>query len=71
MLGMEIVKDKESKEPAPDARSKIVAEAFKHGLVLIPCGESTIRVVPPLTISQQELDQGLDILQEALAKHAR
>jgi 4-aminobutyrate aminotransferase len=70
MLGVEIVKDKDGKEPAPELRSKVVAEAFRNGLVLIPCGESTIRIVPPLTITRQELDQGLDILEAAIGRHA-
>ncbi|MGQ4892340.1 MAG: acetyl ornithine aminotransferase family protein [Candidatus Njordarchaeia archaeon] len=61
MIGVEIVKDKETKEMAPKIRDKIVELALKRGLVMLPAGKSAIRVAPPLTIEEEHLMKGLDI----------
>jgi 4-aminobutyrate aminotransferase len=66
MIGVEFVKDKKSKIPAEAERDKIVLEAFNNGLVMLPCGESSIRIIPPITISKDNLSQGLDILEQAI-----
>ena len=56
MVGMEIVKDHETREPFPQARDAIVDSAFYHGLLIIGCGESTIRFCPPLVCSTRDVD---------------
>ena len=48
MVGVEIVRDRFRREPAPDLRERILEEAFKRGLLLLGCGRSTIRLAPPL-----------------------
>ncbi len=63
---LEIVRDKESKKPDPKRRSLIVRKALEKGLVLLGCGKSSIRLIPPLIISKEEAEKGLDILGEAL-----
>lgn len=68
MIGVEIVKDKVSKEPSPDIRNKIVNEAFKKGLLLLGCGPNTIRWSPPLIIKKEEVDIALEIFEEVLKK---
>ena len=68
MIGIEFVRDKKSKIPAPKERDKVVEEAFDGGLLMLPCGNSTIRVIPPITIAQKNLDEGLDILEDAIRK---
>ena len=68
MLAIEIVKDKESKEPAPKLREKIMMESFANGLLMLPTGESAIRIIPPLTITERSLSKGFDILERAIAK---
>jgi 4-aminobutyrate aminotransferase len=68
MIGIEFVKDKKTKEPAEKYRDNILVECYNNGLVLLPAGESTIRIVPPLTISISNLNKGLDILEEAVKK---
>jgi 4-aminobutyrate aminotransferase len=67
MIGVEIVKDTASRTPAPDLRNKIVDLAFERGLLLLGCGETTIRLCPPLIVKQQETDVALDILEECIA----
>ena len=66
MIGVEIVKDRMSKEPAPQIRNKIVNEAFKRGLLLLGCGPNTIRWSPPLIIKKEEVDIALEIFEKVL-----
>ena len=67
MIGVEIVKDPESRTPAPDLRNRIVDLAFNRGLLLLGCGETTVRLCPPLIVKQQEAAVALDILEECIA----
>lgn len=66
MIGIEFVWDKVSKAPAPELRNLVNHLAFEHGLLLIGCGVSTLRMVPPLIISRAEIEEGLAILEHAL-----
>lgn len=61
MIGVEIVKDKVYKEPAVKEKENIILQAFKKGLIL-HSGESTIKILPPLIISKEDIDNGLEIL---------
>jgi len=67
MLAVEIVEDRLSKKPAGQLRDRIVDLAFHRGLLLLGCGENTIRLCPPLIVNQQETDVALDILEESIA----
>jgi 4-aminobutyrate aminotransferase len=71
MIGVEIVRDKESRTPAGALRDRIVELAFGRGLLLLGCGESTIRLCPPLIVTQQETDIALDILEECIVVATR
>ncbi len=62
MVGVELVKSRFSKEPAVEARSKIIQKAFRRGLLLLGCGESGIRFSPPLVVRKQEVDAAIEIL---------
>jgi 4-aminobutyrate aminotransferase len=66
MIGVELVKDKKSKEPAISEREKILSECFRNGLILLPAGVSTTRIIPPITISMENLERGMDILDAAI-----
>lgn len=66
MVGVELVKNQETKEIAPKFRDDVVTKAFEHGLLILGCGPSTVRFMPPLNISQEHLDEGLDIFDEVL-----
>ncbi len=68
---VEIVADKESKKPDPKRRSVILRKALEKGLVLLGCGKSAIRLIPPLVISREEAEKGLNILEEALREARR
>ncbi len=69
MVGIELVKDRKTKEHAVEEREKIVKSAFNKGLLLLTCGESVIRFAPPLTISEASIDRGLDILEQAIKEN--
>jgi 4-aminobutyrate aminotransferase-like enzyme len=55
-------------EPTPDAAKAVTAAAFGKGLLLLACGlyGNVIRLLPPLTATDEELEQGLGLLEEAL-----
>ena len=59
----------EFEERSPDRAQAVVAAAFERGLVLLSCGlyGNVIRLLPPLTIASDELDEGMAILEESLA----
>jgi 4-aminobutyrate aminotransferase len=67
MLAIEIVEDRFSRKPAGVLRDRIVDLAFNYGLLLLGCGENTIRLCPPLIVNQQETDVALDILEMCIA----
>ena len=66
MIGVEFVMDKATREPAHDLRDRVVENAFQRGLLTLGCGRSTIRVSPPLSITRSEMDEGLEIFEEAI-----
>jgi len=66
MIGVEFVKDKQTKEKAMKETEKITIEAFKKGLILLPVGVNCVRIAPPLNIPLEHLDKGLDILFDAI-----
>ena len=66
MIGVELVEDRTSKQPAVALRNRVKQLAFEHGLLLIGCGSSTLRFIPPLVISRAEVDEGLAIFEHAL-----
>jgi 4-aminobutyrate aminotransferase len=67
MIGIELVKDKTTREPAAAVRNRVETLAFERGLMVLGCGECTIRLCPPLIVSEQEATVALDILEESIA----
>jgi 4-aminobutyrate aminotransferase len=67
MIGVEIVKDRDSRLPAPELRERILEEAFRRGLLLLGCGKSTIRLAPPLIVDAEDAETAAAILDEAIA----
>jgi len=70
MIGIELVKSQETREPYSEARGKVLQRAFEKGLMLIGCGESTLRFVPPLIVEQGHIDAALEILEDCLKEVA-
>ncbi len=67
MIGIELVKDRVTKEPAVEARDRAEVECFHRGLIIQGCGTSTIRLSPPLVINREQCDYALKTLDETLA----
>ena len=65
MIGMEVQTDG---QPDPDLRDRIVENAFRRGLLLLPCGASTVRFCPPLCLTARQVEIGGAIVAEALAE---
>lgn len=66
MVAVELVKDRETKKPATDMRPRIIKRAFEKGLLVLGCGENSIRFCPSLTVKPGEVDTCLSIFEEAL-----
>ncbi len=66
MLGIEFVKNRESKMPASDLRDRIVDKAFYNGLITLGSGKNSVRIAPPLNISQDLINEGLQMLEDAI-----
>jgi 4-aminobutyrate aminotransferase/(S)-3-amino-2-methylpropionate transaminase len=69
MLAIELVGDRETKKPAAEEASALVKYCIDHGVVILVCGtfNNVIRFLPPLVITDQELNKGLSIIEEGLA----
>jgi 4-aminobutyrate aminotransferase / (S)-3-amino-2-methylpropionate transaminase / 5-aminovalerate transaminase len=65
---MELVLDHTRKEPAPQQTLEMIRHAVAHGLILIRAGlySNCVRLLPPLTISDEELDEGMAVLGRAV-----
>lgn len=66
MIGVDLVKDRKTKEPAREESLKVDWRCWEKGLVLIHFGKSVLRIAPPLTISEEDLEKGLQIIEEAI-----
>jgi 4-aminobutyrate aminotransferase len=68
MIGIELVKNQETREPNPEARNRVVERAFEQGLLILGCGESTIRLMPPLIIDRDQADCAAEILDHCISE---
>jgi len=72
MLALEVVVDRETKEPAADLTKRATEAARERGLILLSCGlyGNVVRILVPLVIGDDDLDRGLEILEESLVHAA-
>jgi 4-aminobutyrate aminotransferase len=68
MIGVEIVENKQTRAMAGELRDRIVDLAFEKGLLLLGCGTNTVRLCPPLVVTQDETDIALDLLEECIVQ---
>jgi len=71
MIGVELVRDKETKVQAKEEANLVVQECFKRGLLLLPCGPNNVRFSPPLILTEAQADIAFGIFAEALAEVER
>jgi 4-aminobutyrate aminotransferase len=67
MIGVEIVKDQNTREYGASERDRIVEQAFERGVLFLGCGPSTIRIAPALVVTKDEADVAMDALEESIA----
>ena len=68
MIGIELVKNKATREPATALRNRVETLAFERGLMILGCGETTLRLCPPLVVNEHEATVALDILEDAVTQ---
>jgi 4-aminobutyrate aminotransferase len=66
MIGIELVRDQQTKERAPELRDRVLAAAFERGVLVLGAGDNTIRLSPPLVITRDQCEFALDTLEECL-----
>jgi len=67
MLAIELVRDRKTKEFAVKERDAVLAEAHRKGLILLGCGRSGIRLIPALSVSEEQIDVAVGILDVVLS----
>ena len=70
MVGVELVKDRTTKERAPEVRNAVVNAAFRRGLLILGAGRNTVRFCPPLVLTAAEADTAVRLFDEALTEVA-
>jgi 4-aminobutyrate aminotransferase len=66
MIGMELITDRASRKPAAALCQRVLTRAYHNGLILLSCGTSTVRFIPPLMVSREHVDEALVLLKNAL-----
>jgi len=70
MMGVEFVKDRKTKEPDPETLTALLKGCEENGLIMIGCGPfaNIVRFYPPLCVTKEQIDRGIDIIEKVLAK---
>jgi 4-aminobutyrate aminotransferase len=71
MIGVELSKTDATRTPDVELRNQVIQKAFESGLLLLGCGESTVRFCPPLIVSKSEADTAVEIFAAALKELAQ
>ena len=68
MQAIELVRSADNREPAPEETKQITQYCYEHGLITITAGSysNVVRVLVPLVVTDEQLDEGLDVLESAL-----
>ena len=70
MIGMELVKDRTTNEPASEEAGELVTRCYEKGLIMLRCGvyHNVIRILVPLVITDEQMERGFTVLEESLKK---
>jgi 4-aminobutyrate aminotransferase len=68
MIGVELVRSRQTREKAPELRDRVTSLAFERGLLVLGAGDSTLRLCPPLVITREQCDFAITALEECLTK---
>jgi 4-aminobutyrate aminotransferase len=70
MIGVELVRDRKTKERAPDERNALVQAMFRRGVLVLGAGKNALRFAPPLVLSKEQADVVLEVMEQALTEVA-
>jgi 4-aminobutyrate aminotransferase len=70
MIGIELVRDRETKERATTERDALVMAAFRRGLLILAAGQNSVRLSPPLVLTREQADTAVEILDQSLLEIA-
>jgi 4-aminobutyrate aminotransferase len=68
MIGVELVKDRTGKVPAKEFCDALITRAYHNGLILLSCGQSTVRFMPPLMIDEADVDEAVELLDRSMTE---
>ena len=71
MIGVELVRDPQTKERAPEERNALVQAMFRRGVLVLGAGRNALRLAPPLVLSKDQADSVLAVMDEALTEVGR
>lgn len=71
MIGIELVKDPSTREPNHEMCQQVIRQAFEKGLLVLGCGVSTVRLMPPLVVEQHQADFALDVLERVIEEASK
>ena len=71
MIGIELVRDRQTKERATDERNALVQAMFRRGVLILGAGRNAVRLAPPLLLSKDQADSILAVLDQALTEIRR
>ena len=66
MIGVELVRDRQTKERATEERNAVVDECFRRGLLVLGAGKNAVRLSPPLVLTKPQAETAVRILDEAI-----
>ncbi|HKC15999.1 MAG TPA: acetyl ornithine aminotransferase family protein [Steroidobacteraceae bacterium] len=66
MIGMELVSDRSERKPAKQLCQRVLTRAYHNGLLLLSCGQSTVRFIPPLMVTRTHVDEAMGMIETAL-----
>jgi 4-aminobutyrate aminotransferase len=68
-IGVDLVKDRKTKEKAGEAAAKVCYRCWEKGVVLTFFAGNVLRIQPPLVISRQQMDKAIDIIEQAISEY--
>jgi 4-aminobutyrate aminotransferase len=71
MIGMELIENDADRTPARALCDRLVTRAYHNGLILLSCGVSTVRFMPPLSVTEGEVDEAVQLLRGSLEEALR
>src|SRR5258706_7511015 len=66
MIGMELVSDRSERKPAKQLCERVLTRAYHNGALLLSCGQSTVRFIPPLMVTRTQVDEAMGMIETAL-----